>query len=377
MARIGKPTLFIVDGSIAVTGALVSAARQAELLKDEVETILVLPRGHQVPAARTAAFAEVIDLPIVNLRKSAASLILYGPSLIAASVMLWRAMRRHGCERLQLNDFYLLHGAVLRLLGFRGRIVTFVRIDPTRFGIAGRTWLAAARWSSTGLVAVSRFIQRLLQPAFPSRLLYEHVTPGPVAEGPAASRPPILLFVGNFIEGKGQEHAIEAFHRIADRCPAARLRFVGGDMGLDKNLLFRSALEQAAADGPAPERIEFCGHQDDLRADYAEAFAALNFSASESFSNTCLDASAAGLAVVATRCGGPEEIIEDGVTGFLVPVGDVAAMAERMMWLLDHPDQVAAMGAAGRRLVGERFAPERAKSALLAMLGLAPAGRLR
>ena len=370
MASIGKPTLFIVDGSIAVTGALVSAARQAELLKDEVETILVLPRGPQVPTARTAAFAEVIDLPIVNLRKSLASLIFYGPSLIAASVMLWRAMRRRGCERLQLNDFYLLHGAVLRLLGFDGRIITFVRIDPTRFGIAGLAWLAAARWCSTELVAVSRFIQRLLQPAYQSRLVYEHVTPDPVAEGPAASRPPVFLFVGNTIQGKGQEDAIEAFHRIAARCPTARLRFVGGDMGLDKNRRFRAALEQAAAAGPAPGRIEFHAHKDDLAPDYAEAFAALNFSVSESFSNTCLDASAAGLPVVATRCGGPEEIIENKVTGVLVPVGDVTAMAERMGWLLEHPDQAAAMGEAGQRLVGERFAPERSAAAFRALFDL-------
>ena len=377
MASQARPCLFIVDGSIAVTGAVVAAARQAELLKDEVETVLVLPRGHQVPAARTAAFAEVIELPIVNLRKSFASLILYGPSLIAASVMLWRAMRRRGCERLQLNDFYLAHGAVLRLLGFRGRIVTFVRIDPTRFGMVGRIWLAAARWSSTEIVAVSRFIQALLGPDYPSRLVYEHSSIGHIATDARTARSSLLLFVGNYIEGKGQERAIEAFHRIADRCPTARLRFVGGDMGLDKNRLFRAALELAAANGPAPERIEFRGLSDDLHAHYAEASAALNFSASESFSNTCLDASAAGLAVVATRCGGPEEIIEDGTTGFLVPVGDVAAMAERMGWLLDHPGEATAMGEAGRRLVNERFAPERAKSALLAMLGLAPADRFR
>ena len=370
MAEVRKPTLFIIDGSIAVTGALVAAARQAELLRDEVETILVLPRGHRVPAVRTAAFAEVIDLPIVNLRKSFASLILYGPSLIAASVMLWREMRRRGCERLQLNDFYLTHGALLRLLGFRGRIVTFVRIDPTRFGIAGRTWLAAARWCSTELVAVSRFIQTLLGPEYPSRLVYEHSSIRAIATGARTSQSPLLLFVGNYIEGKGQENAVAAFNRIADRFPAARLRFVGGDMGLDKNRQFRAALEQAAAAGPAPGRIEFHDHKDDLRADYAEAFAALNFSASESFSNTCLDASAAGLPVIATRCGGPEEIIEDGVTGFLVPVGDVAAMAERMGWLLEHPDQAAAMGEAGQRLVDERFAPERSAAEFRALFAL-------
>lgn len=370
IAALQKRTLFVVDGSTAVTGALVSAARQAELLSSEVDMVLVLPRGHRVPPARTAAFAEVIELPIVNLRKSVASLIAYGPALVRASVRLSRAMRHRGCERLQLNDFYLLHGAFLRLLGFRGRIITFVRIDPTRFGIVGLGWLAAARQCSTELVAVSRFIQRLLLPAYPSRLVYEHVTPSPAADGPAAARPPILLFVGNYIAGKGQEDALAAFHLIAARFPAARLRFVGGDMGLNKNRRFRDRLERAAAAGPAPERIEFCESSDDLSADYAEAFAALNFSASESFSNTCLDASAAGLAVVATRSGGPEEIIEDAATGFLVPVADVEAMAERMAWLLDHPQEASAMGAAGRTMVEQRFSPERAAAEFKALFNL-------
>lgn len=366
-----KPSLFIVDGSIAVTGALVSAARQAELLGGVIDSVLLLPRGHLVPAARTTAFADVIELPIVNLRKSMASVIFYAPALISASFKLRRAMRSCGCQRLQLNDFYLLHGGVLRLLGFRGQIVTFVRIDPTRFGLAGRLWLTAARWYSTELVAVSRFVQTLLGPQFPSRLVYEQVSP---VSGPApaqrASPTRLLLYVGNFIEGKGQEHAVEAFHRIAEQFPVARLRFVGGDMGLDKNRRFRDRLEQAAAAGPARGRIEFHGHKDDLVSDYADAFAALNFSASESFSNTCLDASAFGLTVVATRCGGPEEIIEDGVTGFLVAVGDVAAMAEKMTWLLDHPIEAAAMGEAGRSLVGDRFSTERSAAIFRSMFDL-------
>lgn len=371
------PMLFIVDGSVAVTGALVSAARQAKLLAGEVETILALPRGHQVPPTRTAMFAEVIELPIIPLRKTLASLLAYGPALVAGSLKLRREMRQRGCERLQLNDFYLSHGAILRLLGFRGRIVTFVRIDPTRFGIAGRIWLAAARWSSTELVAVSRFIQGLLGPRFPSQLVYEHMKPGPVATELPTLATRILLFVGNFIAGKGQDDAVAAFNRIASRFPDARLRLVGGDMGLAKNRDFRQRLVNLAGQGPAANRIEFRGASDDLGADYAEAFAALNFSVSESFSMTCLDASAAGLPVIATRCGGPEEIVDDGVTGFLVPVGDVAAMTERMAWLLDHPADAAAMGAAGRDLVARRFAPELARSALKATLGLAPAGRLR
>ena len=370
MTKRKKPTLVIVDGSIAVTGALVAAGRQAELLRDEIDTLLILPRGHEVPAARTETFIAVIELPIVPLRKSAASLLLYLPALLVASLMLRREMKRRRCERLQLNDFYLLHGAVLRLLGFRGRIVTFVRIDPRRFGIAGRLWLAAARWCSTEIVAVSKFIQNLLLPDIPSRLIYGHNTIGEATIERRGGTSPLFLFVGNTIEGKGQEHAVAAFNLIADRFPTARLRFVGGDMGLAKNRLFRARLEQAAASGPAPGRIEFRGHTDDLTGDYADAFAALNFSASESFSNTCFDASSAGLPVIATRCGGPEEIIDDGDTGFLVPLGDVAAMAERMAWLLDHPAEARAFGETGQMLVGERFSPARSAPEFKALFGL-------
>ena len=367
-----KPTLFIVDGSVAVTGALVSAARQARLLAGQVETVLVLPRGHRVEPQRTAPFARVIALPIVPLRRSLFSVLAYVPALMISAVLLRREMRRLGCDRVQLNDFYLLHGALLRLLGFRGRIVTFVRIDPTRFGIPGRIWLAAARWSSTEMVAVSRFIQSLLGPRSPTRLIYGQSTPFAPRDADPRPAQPLFLFVGNYIEGKGQDLAVQAFHRIAGRFPAASLRFVGGDMGLDKNRLFRQRVERLAADGPGSGRIEFRGAASDLRSDYLEAFAALNFSASESFSNTCLDASAAALPIVATRCGGPEEIIEDGKTGFLVPVGDVAAMVERMAWLLDHPAEAASMGAAGQALVGERFSDGKALAGFSASLGLAP-----
>lgn len=357
-----RPSLFIVDGSVDVTGALVSAARQAELLRDQLDTVLVLSSFHQVPPERTAAFAEVITLPFVSPRKRILNAIFYLPGLLVSALMLRQAMQRRGSMRLQLNDFYLLQGAVLRLLGFRGQIVTFVRIDPWRYGIAGRWWLKAARWCSTEMAAVSRFIQSLLGSGFPTRLIYGQV----VLDRVASARPdldrPLILFVGNMIEGKGQEVAIAAFNRIAGLYPTARLRFVGGDMGLEKNRLFTARLKQEAAEGPAPDRIEFIGATKDVAPHYAHAFAALNCSQSESFSITCLDGSAAGLPVVATRCGGPEEIVEDGRTGFLVPVGDPKAVAEALAWLLDRPEEAAAMGRAGRALAGERFAPEIARA---------------
>ena len=357
-----------------MTGALVAAAQQARLLAVDADTILVLPRGHAIEGQRLTDFAEVITVPIVPLRKSVRSILAYLPALVTGSLALRREMRRLGCERLQLNDFYLLHGTMLRLMGFRGRIVTLVRIDPSRFGLAGRIWLAAARWASTEMVAVSRFIQSILGPDSRARLIYAHSDPSPRGEATSGPASRTFLFVGNIIEGKGQDLAVRALHHIAEAYPAARLRFVGGDMGLEKNRLFRQRVERLAAEGPAAGRIEFAEAASDLRPHYREAFAALNFSESESFSLTCLEASAAGLALIATRCGGPEEIVKDGVTGFLVPVGDVATMAERMAWLLDHPERAAQMGAAAQVLVAERFSKIQALAGFRSALGLGPPG---
>ncbi|MES2902606.1 MAG: glycosyltransferase family 4 protein [Pseudomonadota bacterium] len=365
-----RPSLFIVDGSGDVTGALISASRQAELLKDEMDTILVLSSFHRVPPERTSAFAEVITLPFVSPRKKLINATFYLPSLLLSAIMLRAKMRRRSSQLLQLNDFYLLHGAVLRWLGFSGRIVTFVRIDPTRYGAPGRWWLRAARWCSTEMAAVSKFIQSLLGSDFPTRLVYGQVRLGDVAIARPDLDRPLILFVGNMIEGKGQDIAIVAFHRLASLYPTARLRLVGGDMGLNKNRRYTARLKAAAADGPGADRIEFVGATDDVSPHYASAFAALNCSESESFSITCLDGSAAGLPVVATRCGGPEEIVEDGRTGFLVPVGDPKAVAERLAWLLDRPAEAAAMGHAGRALVAERFSPERARAALTRLFAL-------
>jgi glycosyltransferase involved in cell wall biosynthesis len=49
------------------------------------------------------------------------------------------------------------------------------------------------------------------------------------------------------------------------------------------------------------------------------------------------------------------EIVEDGVCGFIVPPNDPAAIAERIAWLREHPAEAAAMGAAGRQRVLEKF----------------------
>jgi len=68
-----------------------------------------------------------------------------------------------------------------------------------------------------------------------------------------------------------------------------------------------------------------------------------------------MEAQAVGLPVVTTDVGGIREIVEDGVSGFVVPPGDPAALAAALGRLLDRPETWRAMGQAGRRLMEERY----------------------
>ncbi len=72
-----------------------------------------------------------------------------------------------------------------------------------------------------------------------------------------------------------------------------------------------------------------------------------------------MDAQAAGMPVLSTRHSGIPEVVPDGQSGFLVPERDVAALAERLLFLADHPEIWPEMGHAGRRHVERNYNCER------------------
>ena len=82
-------------------------------------------------------------------------------------------------------------------------------------------------------------------------------------------------------------------------------------------------------------------------------------SLAEGVSNTILEAMAAGLPVVATRVGANGELVEDGVTGRLVPPADSDALARAMVDYFKDPMMARQHGRAGRQVVVRRFSLER------------------
>ncbi len=99
-------------------------------------------------------------------------------------------------------------------------------------------------------------------------------------------------------------------------------------------------------------------------------------SLAEGISNTILEAMASGLPVLATAVGGNADLVEDGVTGLLVPPADADAMAQALVRLIDDPAHAAALGRAGRAAAEARFSLQAMVSAYRAVYdrGLAAAG---
>lgn len=347
------PTIYIVDGSRAVTGAFVCARNISKALNGAARVVLVLAADSSIGADETNHFARVEKLPLVPLRRSVRSALLYLPALFIASIRLRRMLERDGAQALLINDFYLMHGVSCRLWGFRGKMATWVRIDPAAFGpVLSRIWLSLAARASDHIISVSRHIQNKLLPRFQSQLIYDAIDETPALTNDCDCDR--FVFVGNYIPGKGQCDAICAFAAIADDYPSLRLDFYGGDMGLARNRAYKASLQSLIAKLGLANRAFLHGYCADPKI-LANSIAALNFSRSESLSMTVMEASGAGLPVIATRSGGPSEIIVDGETGILVPVGDIAAMSAAMRFLKDNPKVGAQMGAAGRRRVTAFF----------------------
>ena len=152
--------------------------------------------------------------------------------------------------------------------------------------------------------------------------------------------------------GKGVELLIDVAEGLRAREPGLRYVIVGDGVS-------RPALEADVARRGLGDVVRFHGIEPDARTLYGAFDIAVQASDSEGLPNAVLEPAAAGVAIVATAAGGTSEIITDGQTGILVPVGDPGAMAVGIARLAGDPELRAKLGAAARTSVEESFPMDR------------------
>jgi D-inositol-3-phosphate glycosyltransferase len=150
---------------------------------------------------------------------------------------------------------------------------------------------------------------------------------------------PLLLYVGRIAPIKGLETLLDAVARLARHGEGLRLLVVGGDADEPADG-HEIALRQRIDALGVGSAVEFVGPQpqEALRDFYVAADVVVLPSYYESFGMVALEAMACGTPVIASRVGGLTTTVRDRVTGFLVPEGDVVALAERIADVLADPD---------------------------------------
>lgn len=169
------------------------------------------------------------------------------------------------------------------------------------------------------------------------------------APGPRDPARPGVVMIGRFVEKKGFEYGIRAFARVAARSPGPHLTIVGDGERREK----LEGLVRALGIG---DRVTFAGFRApaEVRAELARADVLMAPSVVAADGNresgviVIKEASASHVVPIGTIHGGIPEIIEDGVTGFLVLERDVDALADRLQRLLDDPALRGRMATAGR-----------------------------
>ena len=335
---------------------LYGGARQVQWLLNglaarAVAGLLVCPRGSAIADAAFDPGSEVAPLPM------AGDLDFAFIGRLAAEIRRWRPDLVHLHSRRGADVLGALAARRCRVPVVLSRRVTNPEprlLAPLKYRLYDRV-ITISRAIADGLVAagVDPGVLRVVHSAVPvpdpgagwdrARLEAEFgLEPGCCVAGMAAQ----------FIERKGHAVLLDAAPRLLAARSELRFLLVG------QGPLRAEIADRVAATG-LEGRVLLPGFRPDLGAFIGALDLLVHPALDEGLGVVLLEASAAGVPVVAARAGGIPEAVHDGVNGLLVPPDDAAALAEAVLRLAGDAGLRAALGAGGRRLMAEAFSVER------------------
>jgi glycosyltransferase involved in cell wall biosynthesis len=236
-------------------------------------------------------------------------------------------------------------------------------IGPFRRGVINSLARVAARSATRIVVLGSETLRNLRRMGFSAERLVlisngvdlSTYTPMRVDSNLPWRTPPgalRVISIGRLVQAKGYDILLEAWQSIAAAVPCARLALIGE--GPERARL----MAQVKAAGMM-ETVQLLGSRRDIPRWLAGADLYVSPSRTEGMSNALLEAIGSGLPVVATRVGGAEDVIDDGVNGCLISPEEVADLATAVTGLLRDRPTLRRMGRASRALAESRFAIDR------------------
>jgi glycosyltransferase involved in cell wall biosynthesis len=349
-----RPRVLIVV-TLAETGGAQTYVRN--LLPMLVAEFDVVVAAHGDGALREAArSAGAAYVPLIHVRRR---LGLFRD--LAGLIELWLLCRRIRPDLVHLNSSKagILGAVAAALAGVRIRMFTAhgwaFKTDVGFHAAVYRTLHRAIRPLLTCVVCVSRSELSIGLAAGACSSARSELIPNGVLQRPDAggSRDGIVT-VTRLRAPKDILTLVDAVVRHGGALPHVTVVGDGPDRGRVEHELATAGFE---------DRIELVGDVEDPGPFLDRASLFVLSSRSEGLPMAVLEAMAAGLPVVATAVGGVPEVVQDGVTGALVPPGDAVSMGAALLDLASDPARARAWGASGRRLINEKYGIERCQQA--------------
>ena len=325
---------------------------------------LAAPPGELLERARLHGTADPIQCgPYTSGRKTAGDMLRFARQMPRLAEEIRALSRRHHADLIYVNGPRLLP-AVARARD-QGAPVLFHShslLSGAALRLAGR---AIARTRAT-VVASSRFVAAPLLPyARNIRIVYNGVRRIQPAgrQGAAEFR---IGVIGRIAPEKGQADFLHAARILS--LPQCRFVICGAPLFSNRKAVeYRAGLDPLAAGLP----VEFCGWREDVESILATLdLLVVPSTGVDATPRVILEAFAAGVPVVAFRSGGIPEIIEHGVTGWLVDERSPAALAAAMRALISEPKLLCDIAAAARAKALGSFSLERYQNQILEAIAI-------
>jgi glycosyltransferase involved in cell wall biosynthesis len=269
------------------------------------------------------------------------------------------------------------------LAGGLGRTAWVQHVMPSTFWVHRQ----AAELPTDAVVCVSTAVARQqsrLYPRWPTRVVHPGVDLSAQTQTRRAVRAALGVDESTLLVGvigrvepwKGQDLAVRMTALLWQRGLPVRLLLVGQAVSPTWPQ-FAGEVRGLVAQLELTDQVTFTGHLKNIPLTLPALDVAVCASREEGFGLALIEAMACGVPVVATRCGGPEDIIDNGVSGILVAADDPAELAQAVELLLRTPQVAERLAAQGRRVWSARFTAGRSAHTLRQVVAeLASGGQL-
>lgn len=325
-----KKRILVIDGSIDITGAYKSITTFMNVLDNRFDFFFATSfksKNNFFVNKNVRTF----KFNFIEIQKNW-KLFIYLPFLLLNSLRLKRIIKENNIDIVHINDLYNMCGVILKFFTPSIKVIYHVRLLPSSYvKCLYFLWKWAIEKYADEIICVSETTASNFNNK--TTVIYDTVPGDSSIKSNKNHNKNIftILYLANYIPGKGHKQAIESYNLALNKIPKSRFIFYGGTLGKNRNGLYKDYLRSYAKSLGLEKHITFNELLINPVQEIAKCDLMLNFSESESFSMTTLEALTYGVPIIATKCGGPEEIIENNFSGLLIPVNDIKAMTEAII----------------------------------------------